>query len=215
MILGPDVEVNKECLARLEEEMFEVSNRARIAGYYQWGLDSRLSLRLKSKYLPNIVLFPGKKLSNLELKYLVKYSQAKYYGVYLVLLKLWWLLSYQTCHWPSCNHTHHSRTTLTSTSTNHSPPRTHSLTCTHPPLSFTHHSFARRCHSRIVTHHSLIFTHHLLTFTHYHAPTHTTLPFTCAPVNLFWNSPICLCAPRVVRTQNLRTKSSLRLSLPL
>ena len=35
-----DVEVDKECLARLEEELFEVSNRAGIAGYYQRGLDS-------------------------------------------------------------------------------------------------------------------------------------------------------------------------------
>lgn len=35
-----DVEVDKDCLAQLEEEMFEVSKRAGIAGYYQWGFDS-------------------------------------------------------------------------------------------------------------------------------------------------------------------------------
>lgn len=35
-----DVDVEKECLERLEEDMFEVSFRAGIAGYYQWGLDS-------------------------------------------------------------------------------------------------------------------------------------------------------------------------------
>lgn len=35
-----DVDVEKECLSRLEEEMFEVSARADIAGYHQWGLDA-------------------------------------------------------------------------------------------------------------------------------------------------------------------------------
>ncbi|KAF9460088.1 hypothetical protein BDZ94DRAFT_1378544 [Collybia nuda] len=35
-----DVDVDKESLARLEEEMFEVSVEAGIAGHYQWGLDS-------------------------------------------------------------------------------------------------------------------------------------------------------------------------------
>jgi len=29
----------KECLERLEEEMFEVSMRASVAGHFQWGLD--------------------------------------------------------------------------------------------------------------------------------------------------------------------------------
>lgn len=35
-----DVDVECECLSRLEEEMFEVSTNAGIAGYYQWGLDT-------------------------------------------------------------------------------------------------------------------------------------------------------------------------------
>jgi len=35
-----DVDVERECLEQLEEEMFEVSLRAGIAGNYQWGLDS-------------------------------------------------------------------------------------------------------------------------------------------------------------------------------
>jgi hypothetical protein len=34
-----DVDVDKECLEVLEEEMFEKSARAGIAGHYQWGLD--------------------------------------------------------------------------------------------------------------------------------------------------------------------------------
>ncbi|KDR64844.1 hypothetical protein GALMADRAFT_149245 [Galerina marginata CBS 339.88] len=38
--LGGDVDVEKECLERLEEEMFEVSARASVAGNYQWGLDA-------------------------------------------------------------------------------------------------------------------------------------------------------------------------------
>lgn len=35
-----DVDVDKECLASLEKQMFEVSNNAGVAGYWQWGLDS-------------------------------------------------------------------------------------------------------------------------------------------------------------------------------
>jgi hypothetical protein len=35
-----EVDVDRECLERLEEQMFERSKRAGIAGYYQWGLDS-------------------------------------------------------------------------------------------------------------------------------------------------------------------------------
>jgi hypothetical protein len=35
-----DIDVEKECLEQLEEEMFEVSFRAGIAGNYQWGLDA-------------------------------------------------------------------------------------------------------------------------------------------------------------------------------
>jgi hypothetical protein len=34
------VDVEQECLERLEEQMFERSLRAGIAGYYQWGLDA-------------------------------------------------------------------------------------------------------------------------------------------------------------------------------
>ncbi|KAF9049132.1 hypothetical protein BJ165DRAFT_1387020 [Panaeolus papilionaceus] len=34
-----DTDVDRECLYRLEEDMFEVSARAEMAGYYQWGLD--------------------------------------------------------------------------------------------------------------------------------------------------------------------------------
>ncbi|KAF9035774.1 hypothetical protein BJ165DRAFT_1409161 [Panaeolus papilionaceus] len=33
-----DTDVDRECLYRLEEDMFEVSARAEMAGYYQWGL---------------------------------------------------------------------------------------------------------------------------------------------------------------------------------
>ena len=35
-----EVDVERECLERLEEQMFERSMRAGIAGYYQWGLDA-------------------------------------------------------------------------------------------------------------------------------------------------------------------------------
>jgi len=35
-----EVDVDLECLERLEEQMFERSSRAGIAGYYQWGLDA-------------------------------------------------------------------------------------------------------------------------------------------------------------------------------
>ncbi|KAF8964488.1 hypothetical protein BDZ97DRAFT_1918921 [Flammula alnicola] len=35
-----DVDIEKECLSRLEEEMFEMSKRAGVAGNAQWGLDS-------------------------------------------------------------------------------------------------------------------------------------------------------------------------------
>jgi hypothetical protein len=35
-----DVDVERECLERLENEMFEVSQAARVAGHYQWGLDA-------------------------------------------------------------------------------------------------------------------------------------------------------------------------------
>lgn len=38
--LSVNVDVDKECLDRLEEEMFEVSSRAGVAGHYQWGLDA-------------------------------------------------------------------------------------------------------------------------------------------------------------------------------
>ncbi|KDR68095.1 hypothetical protein GALMADRAFT_146583 [Galerina marginata CBS 339.88] len=38
--LGGDVDVEKECLERLEEEMFEVSARASVARNYQWGHDA-------------------------------------------------------------------------------------------------------------------------------------------------------------------------------
>ena len=34
------VDIGKECLERLEEEMFEESERAGIAGHRQWGLDA-------------------------------------------------------------------------------------------------------------------------------------------------------------------------------
>ncbi len=34
------IDVDRECIERLEEEMFEVSERAGIAGNHQWGLDA-------------------------------------------------------------------------------------------------------------------------------------------------------------------------------
>jgi len=38
--LWQEVDVEHECLGRLEEEMFECSQVAGIAGDYQWGLDA-------------------------------------------------------------------------------------------------------------------------------------------------------------------------------
>lgn len=38
-LLWQEVDVERECLAKLEEEMFERSKAAGIAGEYQWGLD--------------------------------------------------------------------------------------------------------------------------------------------------------------------------------
>jgi len=35
-----DVDIDKDCLGMLEEEMFEKSTRAGIAGHWQWGLDA-------------------------------------------------------------------------------------------------------------------------------------------------------------------------------
>ncbi|KAF9455269.1 hypothetical protein BDZ94DRAFT_1149587, partial [Collybia nuda] len=35
-----DIDVDRDCLARLEEEMFERSAQAGIAGHFQWGLDA-------------------------------------------------------------------------------------------------------------------------------------------------------------------------------
>ncbi|KAF8956646.1 hypothetical protein BDZ97DRAFT_1925337 [Flammula alnicola] len=35
-----DVDIERECLERLEAEMFEVSEEAGVAGHYQWGLDA-------------------------------------------------------------------------------------------------------------------------------------------------------------------------------
>lgn len=35
-----EVDVDRECIHRLEEEMFEISERAGIAGNHQWGLDA-------------------------------------------------------------------------------------------------------------------------------------------------------------------------------
>ncbi|KAF9455329.1 hypothetical protein BDZ94DRAFT_1180235, partial [Collybia nuda] len=35
-----DIDVDRDCLARLEEEMFEQSTQAGIAGHCQWGLDA-------------------------------------------------------------------------------------------------------------------------------------------------------------------------------
>jgi len=37
---GVGVDVDRECLARLEERMFERSQHAGIAGHFQWGLDT-------------------------------------------------------------------------------------------------------------------------------------------------------------------------------
>ena len=39
-LLWQDVDVECECLAKLEEELFERSEVAGIAGEYQWGLDA-------------------------------------------------------------------------------------------------------------------------------------------------------------------------------
>jgi len=39
-LLWQEVDVERECLAKLEEEMFERSQAAGIAGEYQWGLDA-------------------------------------------------------------------------------------------------------------------------------------------------------------------------------
>jgi hypothetical protein len=36
----PTTDVDRDCLALLEERMFEDSNRAGVAGNWQWGLDS-------------------------------------------------------------------------------------------------------------------------------------------------------------------------------
>jgi hypothetical protein len=38
-LVWQEVDVERECLAKLEEEMFERSQAAGIAGEYQWGLD--------------------------------------------------------------------------------------------------------------------------------------------------------------------------------
>jgi hypothetical protein len=35
-----EVDVDRECLERLEEQMFERSAMAGVAGYFQWGLDA-------------------------------------------------------------------------------------------------------------------------------------------------------------------------------
>jgi hypothetical protein len=35
-----EIDVDKECLERLEEQMFERSERAGVAGHFQWGLDA-------------------------------------------------------------------------------------------------------------------------------------------------------------------------------
>ena len=37
-VLWQEVDVERECLAKLEEEMFERSKAAGVAGEYQWGL---------------------------------------------------------------------------------------------------------------------------------------------------------------------------------
>ena len=39
-LLWQEVDVDRECLTKLEEEMFERSKAAGIAGEYQWGLDA-------------------------------------------------------------------------------------------------------------------------------------------------------------------------------
>ena len=39
-LLWQEVDVERECLTKLEEEMFERSRAAGIAGEYQWGLDA-------------------------------------------------------------------------------------------------------------------------------------------------------------------------------
>jgi hypothetical protein len=39
-LVWQEVDVERECLTKLEEEMFERSEAARIAGEYQWGLDA-------------------------------------------------------------------------------------------------------------------------------------------------------------------------------
>ena len=39
-LLWQKVDVECECLGKLEEEMFELSETAGIAGEYQWGLDA-------------------------------------------------------------------------------------------------------------------------------------------------------------------------------
>ena len=39
-LLWQEVDVDRECLTKLEEEMFECLKAAGIAGEYQWGLDA-------------------------------------------------------------------------------------------------------------------------------------------------------------------------------
>jgi len=34
------VDIERDCIQRLEEEMFEISAQAGVAGHYQWGLDA-------------------------------------------------------------------------------------------------------------------------------------------------------------------------------
>ena len=41
-----DIDIDKECLECLEEEMFERSLLAGVVGNFQWGLRLRLRLRL-------------------------------------------------------------------------------------------------------------------------------------------------------------------------
>lgn len=38
--LSVNIDIERECIEDLEDEMFEVSSRAGIAGHYQWGLDA-------------------------------------------------------------------------------------------------------------------------------------------------------------------------------